>query len=375
MRAGLRRLRGLVVKESLQAVRDPSTILIAFFLPLALLFLYGYAVSLDASRTRIGLVLEDATPETRSLAAAFTFSRYFDVRLGRDRREFTEDLTAGRLRGVVVIPAWFSGFVASDGREAPIQVITDGSEPNTANFVQNYAQGVWQTWLAQRRLEQGQPRRVDRVELLPRVWYNEELVSRNFLVPGSVAMVLTLIGALLTALVVAREWERGTMEALMATPAGVWEILLSKLVPYFLLGMGSMTLCMLVAVFFFQVPFRGSYLALSLTSAVFLCSALGMGLLVSSLARNQFVAAQVSIMAAYLPAFLLSGFIFEISSMPPVIQAVTRLIPARYFVSSLQTLFLVGDVWTLLWPNIAWMLGLSSLLFIGSALKNAKRLD
>ena len=161
----------------------------------------------------------------------------------------------------------------------------------------------------------------------------------------------------------------------MATPVGVWEIILGKLAPYFALGMGSMTLCMLAAVFFFQVPFRGSYLALSLTSAAFLTSALGMGLLISSLARNQFVAAQISIMAAYLPAFLLSGFIFEISSMPLVIQLVTRVIPARYFVSSLQTLFLAGDVWTLLWPNIGWMLGLSAVLFLVTAWKTAKRLD
>lgn len=369
-----RRLRALIGKESLQIIRDPSSILIAFVLPLVLLFAFGYALSLDATGVKIGLVLEDSTPAAQEFAAALTHSRFFNVRSGHDRREFEGDLLAGRIAGVVVVPRYFSERLARENSAAPIQILTDASQPNTASFVENYVRGAWQTWQLLRARDQGRELRQP-VHLQPRFWFNTELNSHFFLVPGSVAIVMTLIGAILTALVVSREWERGTMEAMMATPITIRELIIGKLVPYYVLAMGSMFLTLFVAVEIFHVPFRGSFAVLCLVATVFLMAALGLGLLISTLARNQFVAAQVALLAAFLPSFLLSGFIFEISSMPWPIRLITHVISARYFVSSLQTLFLVGDVWGELLPDMLAMLAIASVLFAITAGRTVKRLD
>jgi ABC-2 type transport system permease protein len=369
-----RRLKALIAKEWLQIMRDPSSFIIAFVLPMLLLFAFGYALSLDAVGLKLGLVLENPSPQSRSFAAALTDSRYFNVRIGHDRRDFEDDLLAGRIAGIVIVPRYFSERLARAGDTAPIQILTDASQPNTASFVQNYVRGAWQSWLQLRAREQGREFRQP-VRLQPRYWFNTELNSHFFLVPGSVAIVMTLIGAILTALVVAREWERGTMEAMMATPITIYELLLGKLVPYYIMGMGSMFLTLFVSVEVFHVPFRGSFAVLCLVATVFLMAALGLGLLISTLARNQFVAAQVALLAAFLPSFLLSGFIFEISSMPWPIQIITRAISARYFVSSLQTLFLAGDIWAELVPDILAMLVIAAVLFSITALKTVKRLD
>ncbi|MCC6142539.1 MAG: ABC transporter permease, partial [Candidatus Hydrogenedentes bacterium] len=272
----IRRMSALILKESLQVVRDPSSILIAFVLPLILLFLYGNGLSLDADDLKVGLVVEDTSAEADSLAQTFLHSPWFDCRVARNRQQFEVDLSAGRLRGLIVIPARFADDLLADGRQAPLQVIADGSEPNTAGLLQNYANGVWSSWMEQYARERGFVAELP-ITVVPRVWYNPELRSRNFLVPGSIAIIMTIIGVLLTSLVVAREWERGTMEALMATPVGIAEILAGKLIPYFLLGMGAMAVCVVTAVTIFGVPLRGSLLALSSVSSVFLLAALGQG--------------------------------------------------------------------------------------------------
>jgi ABC-2 type transport system permease protein len=368
----LMRFLALVRKETQQLVRDPSTILIAFVLPLILLFLFGFGVSLDASRTRIGLVLEESTPLARDLAASFRASRYFDVRMGRDRREFEADLVAGRVKGIVLVPANFNEQRLSGERRPQIQVIVDGAEPNNANFVQAYARGVVATW--QRSIAPQPATAAPRIELVQRYWFNPELSSRFFLVPGSIAIVMTLIGTLLTALVVAREWERGTMEALMATPVTAAELLAGKLLPYFGLGLGSMAMCVTLAVTLFDVPFRGSIAALLALSVAYLCPALGQGLLISAATKNQFVASQLALITGFLPAFLLSGFLFEIDSMPVVIQWISRIVPCRYLVPSLQTVFLAGDQWALFGRNIAAMLVIGALFFAAAAKNTQKRL-
>ena len=367
-----RRLRALVIKETLQIGRDPSSILIAVVLPLILLFLFGYGVSLDANNVRIGVAIESASPSARELAATFQASRFFDARVARDRRVFIPDLVAGRIRGIVVIPATFTSDAARVDGASAIQIITDGSEPNTANFVQNYAQGVVTTYRRQQAAQDQAP--APAIAAVPRFWFNPELESRFFLVPGSMAIVMTLIGTMLTALVVAREWERGTMEAMMATPIGVAELLIGKLLPYFALALASITLCTAVAVFLFGVPMRGSPLALLLVSMAFLCPALGQGLLISALTKNQFVASQVALLSGFLPAFLLSGFIFEIASMPVPIQWLTAIVPARYFIPSLQTVFLTGDVWPLFLPDIGAMLLLGAVFFTLAPRTTRKRL-
>jgi ABC-2 type transport system permease protein len=370
----LRRLKALVIKEFLQIIRDPSSILISIVLPLVLLFLYGFGVSLDINHLRIGVVLEDTTPDVQSLTKSFTNSTYFDVKIGRDRREFIHDILEGSIRGIVVIPSYFSNFRRRPSTLAPIQVIADGSEPNTANFVQNYVSSAWQNWLQQESISSGL-KGLPLVNMQARFWYNEELESRNFLVPGSLAIIMTLIGTLLTALVVAREWERGTMEAMMATPISIVELLIGKLIPYFVLGMTSMTICVLVAKLLYNVPLRGSWLVLEFVTASFLITALGLGLFISTTTRNQFAAAQAAMVTAFLPAYILSGFIFEIASMPVPIQLFTYIVPARYFVACLQTIFLVGNVWPLLIANVVPMLIIGLTIFLFTAHITVKRLD
>ena len=366
-----RRLFALVRKESLQAVRDPSTILIALVLPVVLLFLFAYAVSLDVREVRIGVVLESDGAAAQSLAAAFGGTRYLKVTPARDRREVADQVVSGSLRGFVVIPQDFEQRLASKLPQPLVQVITDGSQPNTANFVANYAQGVVQTWGAGRSA--GVPTAA--IQLEPRYWFNAELESRRALVPGAIAIVMTIIGTMLTALVIAREWERGTMEAVLSTPASVVEILIGKLLPYFGLGMIATLGSAALAVFVFDVPMRGSLLALMTLSAVFLIPALGQGLLISALTKNQFLASQIALFSGFLPSFLLSGFLFEIDAMPVAIQTITYLIPARYFVSSLQTVFLAGDVWSVFLPNLAAMATIGLFFFVIAKRKTRKNLE
>lgn len=371
----LRRLKALIVKEFFQMIRDPSSIMISVLLPLILLFIYGYGVSLDLNNLRVGLVMEDTSPDARSFAQSMIDSRYFDVTLSDKRSDFDKDITSGKIRGIVVIPSYFSQFRGRPESEiAPIQVIADGSEPNTASFIQNYVQGAWQSWLQQEAYSSNL-RGLSLIQSQPRYWWNEELESRNFLLPGSLAIIMTLIGTLLTALVVAREWERGTMEALMSTPVTITEILIGKLIPYFILGMISMAMCVLITTLYYHVPFRGSIWLLAVVSSCFLFTALSVGLFISSLAKNQFVAAQASIVSSFLPAFILSGFVFEISSMPTPIRALTYVFPPRYFVSSLQTLFLVGDVPKLIIWNLIPMVFIGLVMVTLTGLKTVKRLD
>jgi ABC-2 type transport system permease protein len=370
----LRRVRALIIKEFYQIVRDPSSILICLVLPLIFLFIYGYGVSLDIDHLKIGIVLEDNSPEALGFVKSFTDSSYFDVSISRDRKQMERDIVTGKIRGFIVIPSYFSAFRHRRDVIAPIQVIADGSETNTANFVQNYVQSTWNNWLRQEKISGGL-RGLSPVTIEPRFWYNEQLESRNFLIPGSVAIIMTLIGTLLTSLVVAREWERGTMEAIIATPVTPQELLIGKFIPYFVLAMSSMSLCVAFATFVYHIPFRGSFLVLSLVSAIFLYSALGVGLLISTMTRNQFLASQIAVVVGFMPAFILSGFIFEISSMPIYIRFLTYFIPARYFVSSLLTLFLVGDVWHLLLINMIPMLILGTILFLVIKKIMVKRLD
>lgn len=369
-----RRVAALVRKETFQILRDPSSFLIAGLLPLLLLFIFGTGVSLDLRRVPVAVVVEAPSPEADSLLASFRNSRYFAVREARHRSQVEADLVSGRLKGVVVLREDF-GDRLGRGEVAPVQVIVDGSDPNTAGLVQGYAQGVWQNWLEQEAASKAgladRPAARPLVTPVPRYWFNPDVNSRDFLIPGAVAVVLTLIGTLLTALVVAREWERGTMEAVLATPASPRELLAGKVIPYFALGMAAMGLSTAAAVFLYGVPFRGSVLALAGVSAAYLAGMLALGLLISTVTRNQFAASQVALIVGFLPAFELSGFIFEIDSMPAPIRLLTYLLPPRYFVASLQTIFLAGDVPAVLVPNTLVLLGFAAVL--SAALLRATR--
>lgn len=369
-----RRLRALCWKETLQIFRDPSSILIAFFMPILMLFIFGYGINLDSSRLRIGLRVEDMGKDAVSFANALTGSPWLEVHPYESRAELESAIVNSQIRGFVVIPQDFSKKLAHPGTTAPLQLIADGSEPNIAQFVRSTVSGVWQTWMFQRYEDRGQEMKLE-ITFEPRYWFNPAAQSRNFIIPGSITVVMTVIGALLTSLVVAREWERGTMEAVLSTPASVVEILIGKLLPYFALGMLSTLGATALAVFVFDVPLRGSLAGFLLLSATFMVPALGQGLLISSITRNQFLAAQIALFSGFLPAFMLSGFLYEIDAMPAPIRAITWFIPARYFVSSLKTVFLAGDIWVVFVPNLLAMAAIGFLFFVLAKRATRKNLE
>ncbi len=364
------RFRGLVRKEFLQILRDPSSIAIAFLLPVVLLLLFGYGVSMDARHVPLATVVEQPDAATASLVGAFRESPYFRPVMMTNMRQAEAALMAGKVNGIVHLQADFRRRM-NTANGAPIQLIVNGVDANYARLIEGYVQGTWSTWLTHWAAAKGVEPRLG-VDLEPRIWFNPNLRSRDYLVPGLIVVIMTLIGALLTALVMAREWERGTMEALLITPVRIREVLGGKLVPYFVLGMGGMGLSVAMAVWLFEVPLRGSLVVLTLASSLFLIAALGMGLLISITARNQFVAGLIAIITTFLPAFILSGFIFDIGSMPRIVQILTHLIAARYFVAILQNSFLAGDLWPVLLPNAAALLIMAT-VFLGLSRRRARK--
>jgi ABC-2 type transport system permease protein len=360
-------------KEFLQIARDPSALAVAFLLPAFLLLIFGYGVTLDAHDVPVALVVEHPDALTASFTGKFAQSPSFAPRSFATIAEAERAMNAHEVAGIVWLRQDFARRALSTGG-APVGVIVNGMDANSARIVEGYLQQTWANWMQARAAEQGVPPPLP-VVVQQTVRFNPAVSSRDYLIPGLIAMIMTLTGALLTALVIAREWERGTLEALMVTRATIGEILLAKLLPYFLLGMGGMTASVIMAVTLFGVPFHGSLAVLTGTSALFLLAALGMGLLISSLARNQFVAGQIAIITTYLPAFILSGFIFDIGSMPAAVRFLTHIVAARYFVAILQTLFLAGDVWAVILPN-ALALAVMAAIFLGVARLGArKRLD
>ena len=372
-RARVMRVRGLLLKEWLQIVRDPSSIAIAFVMPVALLLIFGYGVSLDAKRVPLALVVEQPSRDTASFIAGFFESPYFVPVRFSTVQEADVAMQARRVDGIVWLRSDFSRQMLSAGN-APIGLIVDGVDANNARIIEGYLQQVWADWLAGYAAAQGLPLKTP-VQVDVRVWFNPAVTSTDFLVPGLIAVIMTLTGALLTAMVVAREWERGTMESILVTPATIDEIVLAKLVPYFVLGMGGMVLSVAMAVCLFDVPLRGSLWLLTAASSAFLLCALGMGLLISTVSKNQFVAGQIAIIVTYLPAFILSGFIFDIRSMPAAIQLITHIVAARYFVTVLQSLFLAGNVWSVVVPNIVALIVMAAIFLALARLSSRKSLE
>ncbi|MBW1789282.1 MAG: ABC transporter permease [Deltaproteobacteria bacterium] len=367
------RLRGILRKEVLQILRDPSSIALAIVLPLILLFIFGYGLSLDAENVPIAVVLKDNSSAARELAARFDLSPYFKTNHLKSMTEAMDLLNERRVDGIVHVQSDFSSSLLSRN-PSPVQVIVNGIDANRARLIQGYTRGVFQKWTALRQAR-GEQVAVPAVKVSQRVWFNEATVSRNFLIPGLITLIMTLIGILLTALVVAREWERGTMEAILVTPIRRVDLLLGKVLPYFILGMMGMGLSVVVGTTLFHVPFRGSISALIFLSSLFMLASLGFGLFISASIRIQFVAAQTSIVAGFLPAFFLSGLIFDLESTPRFVQIVSHVVPARYFVSISHTLFMAGDIWPVLLPN-ALALAFMAVLFTSLAFRKiTKRLE
>lgn len=370
--AKTRRVWALLKKETRQIIRDPSSIAVGVGLPIVLILLFGYGLSLDVKDIPIAVVLEDTSPNAAELASAFKLSPYFRARLVTSMANAQELIRAHRVDGIVRIRPDFSRRVRSDAGE--IQVVLHGDDANRARIVQGYAQAAIGQW-TERQIAEGRKIVSGPVIVQNRLWFNEQDESRYFLVPGLIVLVITLNGALLTTLVVAREWERGTFEALFATPAQVSEILLSKVIPYLGLGIFGLTLCLLAAKTLFEVPFRGSLWVLGGGSLLYLLVALGLGLLISTTTKAQFAAGQITLTAAFVPTLMLSGFIYDVDSLPTAMRLITYLFPARYYVALLQTVLLAGNIWSVVLPNAAVLAGVSALLFSLTRRATQKRLD
>ncbi|MCL6481843.1 MAG: ABC transporter permease [Firmicutes bacterium] len=346
------RVGAMARKEVIQIYRDVRSLIIVLVMPVVLTFLFGYGVSLDLKRVPLAVYDREGSPASRDLLHRFRASEYFDLVLVADRYdEILRAIDRGEVRLAVVVPHDFSRQLRASGR-ASVQLIVDATDDNTANVVSGYAESVLGGFRQQVQLDwlarQGRARAELPLQVEPRTWFNEELESDLFVVPGVVAIVMAVIGTFLTALTIAREWERGTMEQLIATPVTPLEILVGKLAPYFVIGLVDTAVCVAIAVFWFRIPFRGSLLSLFLAAALFLMVVLSIGYTLSVVAKSQLAASQAALVSTFLPAFLLSGFLFAIEQMPPVLQQITRIIPARYFVSLLKKIFLKGSPMELL---------------------------
>jgi ABC-2 type transport system permease protein len=342
----LRRILAVFRKEVIQISRDVRSLLIIFAIPLILLFIYGYAVNLDVKHVPLCVYDQDGSQQSQDLLKGFQSTDYFNiVGLAENYPDVVEKIDRGVCAGAVVIPPRFSEDLRNGGTTS-VQAILDASDSNSASIGLGYAQSIVAAyssrvqvdWAAQRgALPPTLP-----VDVRARTWFNEDLESMANIVPGVVALVMAVVGAFLTSLTIAREWERGTMEQLISTPVGALEIQIGKLIPYFVIGMADTAVCAVVSVWWFEVPFRGSWAVMFGSSALFLTVVLSLGYFISVTTKSQLAASQMALLATFLPTFLLSGFIFPIDQMPVVVQGITRVLPARYFVEILRSVFLKG---------------------------------
>ncbi|MGD0628493.1 MAG: ABC transporter permease [Terracidiphilus sp.] len=342
----LDRLLAVARKEVIQILRDSRSLGIVVLMPVTLMLLFGYGVNLDLKGLPVYVFDRDGSQQSQDLLKHFQASSYFHiVRAVNDYPSLTRALDDGSAKMAIVIPWNFSQRL-NEGRPVQVQALVDATDDNTANVLIGYTQAVVQSYSSKIQTawlgRHGQQIQPAPVSVETRTWYNENLESSAFIIPGVLALVMSVIGAFLTSLTIAREWERGTMEQLISTPVSAMEIMLGKLAPYFVLGMFDVVVCALIAIYWFHVPFRGSFLTLLVSSAMFLVVVLSLGFFISVLAKNQFAASQIALLITFLPAFLLSGFLFAIEQMPVALQWITRILPARYYVSVLKKIFLKG---------------------------------
>lgn len=350
------RLLVMARKEIVQILRDPRSLMIVIVMPAILVILFGYGVNLDLKGLPVYVYDRDSSQQSQDLLKRFKASEYFNViRVVKSYPELSRALDDGSAKMGIVIP-WDFSTRLHEGELVTVQALVDASDDNTANVLIGYAQGVVQGYSSDIQVDwlrgHGTAAQSAPISVEARTWYNEDLESSAFIIPGVLALVMSVIGAFLTSLTIAREWERGTMEQLISTPVSATEIMLGKLVPYFVLGMADTIISALIAIYWFRVPFRGSFITLLGASAMFLVVVLCLGFFISVLAKGQFAASQIALLVTFLPAFLLSGFLFSIEQMPVVLQWITRIIPARYYVSALKRIFLKGTPASLLYADL-----------------------
>ena len=375
------RIWPIMRKEFLEIWRDPRSLGFVLAMPVMMLLLYGYGISSDVKRVPLVVYDRDGAPPARELVRRFTSTEYFVV-AGRAEslRELRRAIDWGEAKVGLMIPEDFSRNLGA-GRPAPVQFVVDGSDSNTASIaIGNIAAIAKSVELTPRDLRPQvrvtpEPESSMPIELRTWVWYNPELKSSNFLVPGLTAVILMMLAAILTSLTVAREWERGTMEGLIASPLRPHELMIGKILPYVVIGLVDVVLILLLGVSWFRVPLRGSVILLLVSSTIFLLGGLGIGLFISAATRSVQVAFQLSILATMLPALLLSGFFYPIENMPPILQAITTLIPARYFLVVIRAIFLKGVGLVLLWKELLFLSIFAVLMLVASSAKFKKRLD
>jgi ABC-2 type transport system permease protein len=372
------RLISLTRKEFRQLLRDRSNLAIGILLPMVLILIFGYGMSLDVKNAPVAVVMEDASPTAHEAIAGLQLSPTIAPVLLGSMHDAEELMRERKVDGIVRVPADFSRALAAGN--ARVQLIVHGSDAGRASIIQAYVTGA----LAQSAIRQmdrsgnasgADAPPVGSVTVEQRMWFNAANTSTWYLVPGLIVLIMTLVGAFLTALVMAREWERGTLEALFVTPVRPVEILLAKIIPYFAVGMLGLALCLLSARFLFAVPMYGSLLVVVFSSMLYLIVAVSLGLVISSVTRNQFLASQVALIATFMPSMMLSGFLFDLRNVPTAVWAIGHLLPATYFMDLIKTLFLAGDVWPLIWRNCAILLAYAVGLLLVARAVTRKSLD
>ena len=374
----LRRLWAIARKETIHIRRDPRSLGLAIGVPLLMLLAFGYALTLDVDRVPFVVWDQSGTTQSREFIARFTGTTYFTFHGAVENYPQLERAIDSRdAMLALVIPSGFARELDA-GRSAPVQAIVDGSDSNTAGLVLGYAQAIALSFNQQLAVDQIRRRTgmaaSTGLDLRTRVWFNPDLASRNFIVPGILAVIMGLISALLTSLTIAREWETGTMEQLISTPVRAPELILGKLIPYLVIGLVDLAIAVSMTVFLFDVPLRGSVLLLFGVGTVFIVATLAQGILISTITRQQLLASQVAMIATFLPAFLLSGFAFAIANMPVVVRGITYIVPARYFVSMVKGIFLRGTGLTILWGDALCLLGFAALMLLLAIARTRKRL-
>ena len=371
------RLVSLTRKEFRQLLRDRSNLAIGILLPMVLILIFGYGMSLDVKNAPVAVVLEDSSPTAHEAIAGLQLSPTIAPVLLGSMHDAEALMRERKVDGIVRVPADFSRALAAGN--ARVQLIVHGADAGRATIIQAYVSGA----LAQSALRQADrgggagaaAPSAGRVTVEQRMWFNAANTSTWYLVPGLIVLIMTLIGAFLTALVMAREWERGTLEALFVTPVRPVEILLAKIIPYFAVGMLGLALCLLAARFLFAVPMYGSLFAVVLSSMLYLIVAVSLGLVISSVTRNQFLASQVALIATFMPSMMLSGFLFDLRNVPIAVRVIGHVLPATYFMDLIKTLFLAGDVWPLIWRNCAVLLAYAAGLLLLARAVTRKSLD
>jgi len=376
-----RRITAVARKEFLHVLRDPRSLALGILMPLIMLFLFGYALTLDVDRVPLAVWDQSNTPQSRELISHFQGSRYFSLRLHASSYSQLEQAIEQRDALIALVIAPDFAIKLGNGGNPALQVLLDGSDPSTATIAQGYAEAIVLTWsrqvtmdALQRHFPQQAAAAVP-LEIRPRVWFNTDLVSRNFIFPGLIPVIMMIVAALLTSLSMAREWETGTMEQIVTMPVRRWELIIGKLAPYFCIGVLDLLLSVGVGYFVFSVPLKGSLLLLSVLSLLFLVGALAVGMLISIVAKSQLLASQLSLLATVLPAFLLSGFIFPLENMPAPIQTVSHIVVARYFVTILRGIYLKDVGLAILWPQALFLLCFAAIILTAAVLKFKKKLE